>query len=476
MKIIIQSIILFLVLLTFSCNNQSNNDTTDNADKIETIDKTTSIQTGIFVEETNKNFTYQPAEYNTIRLADNFRDLSELYKQLDKSFQKFNLPSNRDTAITCKEGTTVKIKANSFVFSKTGKPITGEINFQIKEYYKTSDILLANLTTTSNADILETGGMIYIEATSKGEKCELKNGVTIEIGFPYETEKDNMQLFNGSWTANKINWQLNEATTSEIIEESLVFTIVEKMPEFPGGVQKLWEFISQNVKYPGIAMERGIQGTVYIGFVINEKGGTENIRILRGVDPVLDQAALSAVEQMPKWKPGMQRGEFVKVNMNIPIRFTLGEEGFNTNDIQYTKEFEEKMDDENLAQAEMSDISRYILSTSKLGWINCDRFYRDNNPKIDYFVNVGNSKHIDIKVVFNSINSVLTGYTKDNKYYFNNVPTGHKVTLVALKYENDQYYLSIKQTQIKKGGEPELTFEPVTMAKLKTEMEKLNKI
>lgn len=472
--------ILFLALATFSCNNQPDKDTADNS--IETTSQVENSKTENEVESdtttTNysPDFTYQPADNRTTQRTYNFIGFSSFYRQFDKPSQTFTLKANEDKTITCKEGTKITVKSNSFVI-ESGKPVTNNIKIHVKEYYKTSDILLANLTTTSNNDILETGGMIYIEAFSNGEKCQLRKGTTIEIAFPATDKKDDMQLFSGNWNSDKINWTLEETKTVDEKEISdAVFSIVETMPEFPGGQQKLMEYISGNVRYPRIAMENGIQGTVYIGFVVNENGETENIRVLRGVDPSLNEAAISVVEQMPKWAPGKQRGEFVKVNMTIPIRFSLGGEGFNTNNIEYTEEFEKQVNDDNLSETKMSEVSQYLFSTSKLGWINCDRFYRDNNPKVDFFVNIGKSKQVDIKIVFNNINSILTGSTKDNKYSFNNVPTGHSVTLVALKYENDQYYLAIKRTKISRDGEPPLDFEPVTMARLKTEMEKLNRI
>lgn len=470
--------ILFLALVTFSCNNQPNKGASDN--NIETASQVDTQKTESEIEpDTTKiydsqDFSYQPTDNRTTQRTDNFIGFSSFYKQFDKPRQTFTLKANEDKTITCKEGTKITIKSNSFV-TESGKPVKGDIKFQVKEFYKSSDMLLANLTTTSNNDILETGGMLHIEAFSNGEKCQLKKEATIEIAFPTKDKKSDMQLFSGSWSSDKINWVLQETKIDKEIETE-VFTVVETMPEFPGGPQKLKEFISSNVRYPRTAKENGIQGTVYIAFIVNENGGTENIRVLRGVDPSLNQAAISAIEQMPKWTPGKQRGEFVKVNMTIPVKFSLVGEGFNTINIEYAKEFEKQVDDDNLSETKMSEVSQYLFSTSKLGWINCDRFYRDNSPKVDYFVNIGKSKQVDIKIVFNNINSILAGSTIDNKYRFDNVPTGHSVTLVALKFENDQYYLAIKKTKISRDGEPPLDFEPVTMARLKIEMEKLNRI
>lgn len=106
-------------------------------------------------------------------------------------------------------------------------------------------------------------------------------------------------------------------------EDAEVFVIVEDMPEFPGGELALRKWIANNIKYPVIAAENGIQGKVYVQFVVDKDGSISNARIARGVDPSLDQEALRVVNNLPKWKPGMQRGKPVRVSYTVPINFQL---------------------------------------------------------------------------------------------------------------------------------------------------------
>ncbi len=101
------------------------------------------------------------------------------------------------------------------------------------------------------------------------------------------------------------------------------FLFVEEMPEFPGGERALLNYLSNNVKYPVIAQENGIQGKVYISFVIDENGNINDVILVRGVDKSLDNEAIRVISSMPKWKPGKQRGESVKVRFNVPITFEL---------------------------------------------------------------------------------------------------------------------------------------------------------
>ena len=115
-------------------------------------------------------------------------------------------------------------------------------------------------------------------------------------------------------------------------EEATVFTIVEDMPIFmpdkcktkAEGDVELQKYFVKNIKYPEIARENGIQGRVYISFVVNSKGKVTNVKIARGIDPALDKEAIRVVEGLPDFSPGKQRGKAVKVSYTVPINFKLG--------------------------------------------------------------------------------------------------------------------------------------------------------
>ena len=108
----------------------------------------------------------------------------------------------------------------------------------------------------------------------------------------------------------------------EVVEQE-IFTVVESMPEFPGGAGKMMEFIARNIKYPPMARESGIQGRVFVNFVVEPDGSVSNVRVLRGIGGGCDEEAIRVVEAMPKWTPGRQRGKAVRVSFNLPVRFTL---------------------------------------------------------------------------------------------------------------------------------------------------------
>ena len=110
---------------------------------------------------------------------------------------------------------------------------------------------------------------------------------------------------------------------NDTLDGDEIYQIVEEMPKFPGGEAELFHYISKNIHYPQKAREKGIQGRVFIGFIVEKDGSVSNVRNLRGIDSELDAEAIRVVESMPKWKPGKHNGEFVRVSYQIPILFKL---------------------------------------------------------------------------------------------------------------------------------------------------------
>ncbi|MEA5127998.1 MAG: energy transducer TonB [Proteiniphilum sp.] len=107
----------------------------------------------------------------------------------------------------------------------------------------------------------------------------------------------------------------------EVTEE--IFVVVEEQPEFPGGNAAMMKFLSDNIRYPVIAQENGIQGRVICNFVVERDGSITDVQVVRGQDPSLDREAIRVIQQMPKWKPGKQRGSAVRVRFTLPVVFRL---------------------------------------------------------------------------------------------------------------------------------------------------------
>ena len=115
----------------------------------------------------------------------------------------------------------------------------------------------------------------------------------------------------------------SEAISQVTKEDEVVHIRVDRMPEFPGGQAALNNYLAQNLQYPILAQENGIQGRVVCQFIVEKDGSVGDVKVIRGVHESLDNEAIRVVEAMPKWIPGVQGGEIVRVRYTLPIRFNL---------------------------------------------------------------------------------------------------------------------------------------------------------
>ncbi len=106
-------------------------------------------------------------------------------------------------------------------------------------------------------------------------------------------------------------------------DSDVPFVVVENMPQFPGGDAALFKYLNDNINYPIIAQESGIQGRVILQFVVNRDGSIVDIEVVRPIDRSLDAEAVRVVKGMPRWTPGRQRGKTVRVKYTLPVNFRL---------------------------------------------------------------------------------------------------------------------------------------------------------
>jgi TonB family protein len=113
------------------------------------------------------------------------------------------------------------------------------------------------------------------------------------------------------------------ATKEKSVQNGDVFTVVEKMPSYPGGEEARIKFFAENIKYPQEARNKGITGTVYVTYVVEKDGSITNVKIIRGIGGGCDEESVRVVSSMPKWNPGMEKGKPVRTQFNIPIKYSL---------------------------------------------------------------------------------------------------------------------------------------------------------
>ncbi len=223
-----------------------------------------------------------------------------------------------------------------------------------------SAIAIKNVIQANQRVAVTTGVELSQIQTKKQPKVEKKTPVKIEqpkqvekvkssIKFtapvikkdedvkPEEEMKNQDDLQKTKTTIGAFNVQGNDEVGGEVLkakeeiaqpeppkeEENKVFDVVEEQPSFPGGQGALMQWLSDNIKYPVIAAENGVQGRVIVQFVVSKTGSISDVKVVRGVDPSLDREAVRVVSQMPKWTPGRQNGTTVNVRYTLPVTFRL---------------------------------------------------------------------------------------------------------------------------------------------------------
>lgn len=130
-------------------------------------------------------------------------------------------------------------------------------------------------------------------------------------------------LFGVICYAQEVVFEDEESKIYEIVGNDTAFVVVEEMPEFPGGIAKMNEYLGNSIIYPEYAVDNNIEGRVIVEFVVNTDGTITSISVKKGVHESLDNEALRIVKSMPKWKPGKNDGKFVRVKYTFPINFRL---------------------------------------------------------------------------------------------------------------------------------------------------------
>ena len=156
-----------------------------------------------------------------------------------------------------------------------------------------------------------------------GEPEQVENGVIGGDSFAHasETEKVTSAVKNTA----EIGEKAVESSDPKKVFKGKVYDLVDEMPSFPGGLEELYKWIDNNVQYPAVARENGIEGRVILKFIVEKDGSLSDSTVIHSVHPMVDREALRLVGQMPKWNPGKRAGIPVRVRYCLPIKFKIGE-------------------------------------------------------------------------------------------------------------------------------------------------------
>ncbi len=347
--------------------------------------------------------------------------IQDLYKLTMPEVQSHCIDPAKDTVLILENGTIVSVPANAFRTSSK-KCITVSA-IEVLNY---SDMLLANLSTTSNGKQLETGGMIFLEAkTSTGAPVRLNKGKMITIMIPTDSINPNMQLFDGERDAHDVmNW-ISSDTDLRFVNN------LSSSGNTDNGCRPCNFFFCRIGR-----IGKSIRGMF-------DQGQREDNRAfrncLKGRGPVARW----------DWITGLSDDELKERQEKI----------------------EKSLQDKNV---NFSDLSFYAFNVSKLGWRNCDAFSNfPDSLKINAKVEEQIAANKDVKVIFKSIKSIIPAYNASGFFQVNFVPVGQEVIVFGLKYEKEKIYLALKETTIQKSI-GDLEYREVTLEELKKTLQKLD--
>lgn len=340
--------------------------------------------------------------------------------------QDFLISSDTDTVLIGKYGTKIKIEAGIFVDS-IGNDIHGDVKIELKECLDQYSIVLGGLTTTSNNEILESGGMICLNANFENQKLDLKRNSSIGIEVPTDSIMDGMQLFEGVLKGDKIDWvnptplanlpeQQNIQSDSDSIQISYITDTIHKRHN-----------ISYNVEVNG---EK-----------VADKRIPENVR-----DKILELTYADNGLVITKDSTAVIEGYKVNFYKNDHFNtwkdYKYGEKWVRTSSVNTFRE------DSN---------SSYVFNLKKLGWANIDRFFNDPRTKeIEWLASINACEKYSepyVSLVFENQKIYLPGYVKDNgefsfthgDYEKTALPVGESATIIVTAYIDETLYYSNKK-------------------------------
>ncbi|MCK5846333.1 MAG: energy transducer TonB [Bacteroidales bacterium] len=214
------------------------------------------------------------------------------------------------------------LEKNKTIYTLLGMIITLSLvwfAFEFKTYDKQATEIMRNVSLDDEEDIVLSTERIEPpppppppQQTTVIEIVEDDIEVEDDLDIDIETDDDDV-----------IEEQVIEDVDETDGQEEEIFVFVEDQPGYPGGDAARLKYLSKAIVYPEMAKESGIQGTVYVTFVVEKNGSISNVKVLRGIGGGCDEAAINAIKGMPKWKPGKQRGRAVRAQFNMPVRFIL---------------------------------------------------------------------------------------------------------------------------------------------------------
>jgi hypothetical protein len=423
--------------------------------------------------------------------------LEKFFKQLEKQSQQFVINNKRDTLITGEDGTALLIPANTF-------DSKDEVVISMKEFYSYEDIITNKLSTCSNGQQLITGGMIHIIATVNGKEVNIQPGKSIRWFVPDTTTAINqMQLFTGSTAqTNRLTESIDgeqlrnffNRTGTDTIGRSESLETVNWIPQYQ---YFSTDYLATAVKVLYLPNEpfktrqtrKGDIGFFHIAdkpkisreeleTELKEKYGYYKVKMRKPKKDNLFTRMFFGYRRLQLLESSAAVGDSAWIKDDIAKMYRLKASDTITSvrrNINYTEfGYNRKR---TFANINLNDLAkRFSVDIRTLGWINCDRFINNGQPKIDYYVDLKDTAtNYYTLLVFDKIRSMMTGYTNGNKIVFSNVPEGESAKVISVGIQNGKTVAAMEKVRISKTPLISLKFEDTSPTAFKEEVKGFDK-
>lgn len=428
-----------------------------------------------------------PAEAITpeVVVAQPIDSIQELYRLLSDSPVTYTIDNRFDTLLSCEQGTVLSIPAYCFVKPQQSNYL---ITLTIKETIELSDMLLGNLNTMAGNELLETGGMIEIDATDQsGTELNLLTDKALTVYLPTDSIRDDFQTFYGSRNQSAqetVNWHQDDLGHDMLMEGyvGIPWSYWTNCWNPLAGITRCKFFFCRISR-----LDESIKG----GFNKSQHASNKQFRseqkLAKRGQRRMNSSACLAYGTIYKATPP-DTATFLALNkaymLNNNLK-TVGEalqfmrkQQDSINAIQYEamKVMRKKQDSINAIRFEVNQLSYNALTVTKLGMINCDRFTGKGQNLTAVTTKVPYASNVDAKMIFTDIKSILSAnQDAQGNLSFNNIPKGKKVWVVFLKVENKQAYMSVQEIKISRDQSIIPDFKAVTADEIKRAFRKFNR-
>jgi hypothetical protein len=372
---------------------------------------------------------------------------TKVYTTDNLANQSFFFQADKETVLKDKSGTTLRISKNTFVDS-SGNPVKGTIHMELKEVFSPADFVLGNMTTTSDGKYLQSGGMIYTNATSDGKQLRIADGKDIGVVVPTDSTIEGMQLFEGVQDSTGINWKNPVALNKPVLPGQIPAGVQEVVNEETGSTNVSVETqgdLNRDMDYPQDVLDS----------VFNIAWGGKGLIITK-----------DSVVKIGKYKIRLVKEDTVR-EVFWPAEL---DPTFTSTPVKGVNTFTE------------DSKTNYIFSIKKLGWANIDRLFSDPRTKeVEFVTSIKNQaefKTIYVSLIVSNQKMYIPGYQKkDNTFSFTHgdyekpsLPVSETATILATAYKDDKPYFAIQKIKIQDKQKISFQLTETTMGKLKAEL------